>query len=243
MSFELVSAVIAFGSLIVAYLILRSAIRLRSDSAMPTQLSAIPDFIASQYLDRRLPAPLKLGNTNLETLREAREHARRHVSPKPGKASNAARDKFLLATLSDEAWQNDFAYELSLGLEQVGAWIMAGAIPLRVVLALHSSQILEDWGYCSRLVNQRIRQDGLSPNNPAKDDDSVYFERRHAEWLACAAAVYVRRNWHGASLEQVAPELSDLKAVKRRERTLRKLEKAIIPNSVNRSIRVTLYGR
>lgn len=105
----IVSAGIALAALIVSYLLFRASIRFRSDLSLPEQIGNVPDFYGKEYLDRKFGTMIKVGNSELYTLKDARELAKREIRPREGETDEQARERFFQATLQQGSWENKFA--------------------------------------------------------------------------------------------------------------------------------------
>lgn len=244
---SLASLFIALLMFIIAYITLLATIKFRSELSFPEQISNIPDILNEEYLKRQFSPPAKTNERELYNLKDARLLIQDELKLKGDETLEQARDRFLTSTLQDFRdhdyyWQNKFAYEVSLGLEQVGIMILTGAIPLNLVLVLCAYQIIEDWGYCSILVKEKIR--GNDAPIPKSQDykESVVFHRRHGEWLAYAAAIYMYKNYSGERLNYLISLIGEIEKIKKHEKKLRKFDSAIIPHSVNKNIEDILYN-
>ena len=234
--YGLVGAIAGALSALIALFAVFQALRFRSESSVPEKIANLPEYLSKQYVDRVFEIRHKNGRRRTITLRDARLLAKRDISPRRGESIAAARHRFVAATLEVGSWQNRFAYEVSIGLEWVGAMVLSGAIPLVLVLSLDSLLIIEDWVYCKQLVANVIR--GQQPPLP-KDRGYrpfVGFHRRHAEWLACAAAIYISDNWTSTQLDGLLPLLGDSALIRSTEQAIRKFERPLISPSTRREL-------
>ncbi|MGD0978422.1 MAG: hypothetical protein ABR962_04700 [Candidatus Bathyarchaeia archaeon] len=100
---------------------------------MPEQIANAPDFLYKEYVDRELGRPIKIDGEEYKTLRDARNAIRNRIR----------REKETFPPIEEEAW-NEFTYQLSIALQRVGMLVLAGAIPIKLVLPFVSDLILED---------------------------------------------------------------------------------------------------
>jgi hypothetical protein len=234
-----ITAIIAFFSFMVASLTLCYLLKFRSELALPEQIANIPDFLSKEYLERRFPPRVTKQFEWLHTLKDARFAASKRLQQEENYKDAINRFQALTLNLNGNFWENNFAYELSLALDQVGVMVLAGAIPLNIVLAMNAPQIVEDWGYCSKLVKDEIRD--KRPLKPKESDDKTWirFHRRHGEWLVYAAAIYLDRYWTGRLLDDLISVVcdGDMKTIRKREEELwekfTKLEYSIPKNTKN----------
>jgi hypothetical protein len=160
---DVFTVILAFLSFVVASLTFCYLLKFRSELALPEQIANIPEFLRKEYLERRFPPRVTKKFEWLHTLKDARLRAENELKPRDNEKKEDTRKRFRDSTLEEGGWQIDFAYELSLALEQVGVMVLAGAIPLGIVLAMNAPQIIEDWGYCSKFVEKKIRDKSLKP--------------------------------------------------------------------------------
>ena len=117
------------------------------------------------------------------------------MEPGSGESPQAARQRVLEATIEQGTLENKVADEIALALERVGAMVMAGGIPLCYVLAQIAPRIVQDWGLCSKLVEEVIRQEKQPIYRPSRSSgNKIWFPRLHGQWLAYAAAIWLERN-------------------------------------------------
>jgi hypothetical protein len=78
-----------------------------------------------------------------------------------------------------------------MGLQDLGAYVRVGAVPLNHVCMNGSRLIIEEWVYCMSQVYADYRRgdENITLQN-LPEDRFIGAPRRHAEWLACAAAIY-----------------------------------------------------
>ena len=113
---------------------------------------------------------------------------------------------------------------------------------MKIVLAMNAPQIIEDWGYCSKFVDEKIRAE--RPLKPKGSDDKTWirFHRRHGEWLVYAAAIYVNRFWEDEYLNDLISVACgcDMKTIGKREKELRELDSIIVPKNTKKEIKEVL---
>lgn len=236
-----VASLAALATVAVTYLALRAAIRFRSELSLSEQISNVPDLYVKEYLDRQFSTPLFVDTQELHTLKEARALAKEEIKPRDNETPEQARERFLNATLGS-GWENKFAYELSLALERVGAMVLAGAIPLELVLAINGDQIVDDWMYCSRFIEKRLRNPQVAPTSRVHDTKNLYYHRRHGEWLAYAAAIWLFQKWEGGHLRDLEATFENVETMRKRERELRRIDSELIPEATQKSLRKILGG-
>lgn len=231
-----VSSLAALATVIVAYLALRATIRFRSELSLSEQIGNVPDLYVKEYLYRQFSTPLRVGTQELHTLKDARALAKEEITPRDNETPEQAKERFLNATL-DSNWENKFVYELSLALEQVGAMILVGAIPLELVLAINGDQIVDDWMYCSRFIEKRLRNPQVAPTSRVHDAKNIYYHRRHGEWLAYAAAIWLFQKWEGGHLIDLEATFGNVETMRKRELELRQVDSELIPETTQKSLR------
>ena len=230
-------------SALVALLAILFAFRFRREPSRAEQMKNISELFIKKHLDRVFQNPISIGQKSVTTLKEARRSASAAVAPKNGEAAGKSREDFLSRTLDQSTWENKFAYELSIALEELGAAIFAGALPLDFVLALNADQIVEDWSYVETFVNSeklRRRSDAPIPKRSSLQGD-VFYHRRHAEWLVYVADLWLSRNWISGQEKRMAIELS-ISTIRRRERALRQMDKSLLASSTKSTLR-RMIGR
>lgn len=195
---DVLDALSSIASTVVAAAALYATARLNTALRRQEQVNNIPRLFLDEYADGRLSRPVQVpdlgAGATVSTLREAREHIRCFAS------DPAAWEQFLAMTKIVGNWENRIAYEFSLALQKLGASVFVGAIPLDFVLATGATQIITDWGYCHQLV-ERIRTDSpISPGTRLGPAQQVGYHRRHAEWLAYVAAVWLHQTWRSVEL-------------------------------------------
>lgn len=219
-----------------------TAFLFRRELGLAEKTRNLPDFLGRDYLDRPLSSPLKIGDEEVSNLKDARVFVREELRRKEGETDEAARERFLNSTSAKGSWHNQYAHELSLELQRLGAMVLAGAIPVNLVLAFHGYSIIEDWGYCSKLVKDHIQRTTKSPTREVDIDGekvTIPFHRRHAEWLACAAAIYMSRYFKGGNLDELLRDFGDnMENIRKCERALRKSETElkVIPRGTQKEI-------
>ncbi len=226
------SVIVSVGSLTMAILALLSTYQFRRELAYPEQASHIADLFIGLYLDRQFPTPVVADGKTYTTLKQARESIRNRLRGKPLNEQKKLLDEFREATLNPDSWENSFAYELSLAQERVGAMVFTGVLPLETVLAINGYGIVEDWAYSSRLTETHIRQ----PDDPVSVKGSVPFQRRHAEWLACVASLYVSTHWRSQKQNLFIDYVGTRASILEKESDLRQLEGFLLSSRTARSV-------
>ena len=88
-------------------------------------------------------------------------------------------------------------HELSHALEQLGALVMAGAIPLKFVLAHRAPRIIIDYLACQPVIEQERERFQIALSGRP----SLLCQFRHGEWLAGAALTYMVVHWRVSRVE------------------------------------------
>jgi hypothetical protein len=234
---RIISPVTALLSVWLAYRTLDISFRARRELSLAEQIGNIHSMFVEAYLERRFRQPIRFGDIEVLTLKEARNILPHKIRPPNDQTFKEAREGFLTRTLDPSSWENKFAYEVSLGLQQVGIAVLSGAIPLSFVLASNADQIVEDWLYCYRLVKEVIRgRPGAPMPQSTKLRGVVHFHRMHAEWLAYASAIWLSNHWSGGHLQSLLDELGDIETLQKRERQLRTFASSLIPEATNMTI-------
>ncbi|MBN1763501.1 MAG: hypothetical protein JW878_10595 [Methanomicrobia archaeon] len=245
---DVLSLGLALVGTVVAVVAICLTLKFRSELALPEQIANIPDFLSKEYLERRFPTRVTQEFEWLHTLKDARfatEKKYELLQQEENYKDAISRFQAVTLNLNADFWERDFAYELSLALEQVGVMVLAGAIPLNIVLAMIAPQIIEDWGYCSKFV-EKIR--AKRPLKPKESDDKtqIRFHRWHGEWLVYAAAIYMDRYWTGRLLDDLISVVcdGDMQTIRKREEELweelweelTKPEYSIVPKNTKKEI-------
>jgi hypothetical protein len=227
-----IPVIAGFASSVAGSAALYLAFRFHAERTLAEQIRTVPVGLIEEYLDRELPPGIRGSNGQvLRTLKQARELARPALNDGP------ERRAFLERSVEEGTWENAVAHEVSVALNRVGILVLAGGLPPRVVLALNGRQFVEDWDLCSKLVKELIReQREFSP----RADLDVGWHRRHGEWLACAAAIYLADQWTGPYLGEFIRRMGGLDAVRERERAIRRMEPELGPRSASKAIRKLL---
>ena len=228
----LASALGALGSLLVSVYALTATLEFRRELAYPEQVSHIADLFIDLYLDLRFPAAVEVGGKQYATVKQVRELIRGELRDESLGDQRAILDRFREASCYQGTWQNALAYELSLGLERVGAMVFTGVLPLETVLAVNASGFSEDWVYASRLIEQEIRQQG----DPVSKLGEVSYARRHGEWLACVSALYMSKFWNSLREDLWASYLGSRPDILDKERRIRMLEDFLVSPRAVRSV-------
>lgn len=236
-------ALIALISLLLASAALQLSIRARRVLSTADQLSNIVPLFNDTYQFRQFPQQLVIERNKVINLKEARVYVKKALAPKNNESVEQAREKLLSRTLILPSWENTFAYEVSLGLEIVGASVLAGAIPLSFVLGSNALQIVDDWLLCERLVNEKIRQ---QPEAVHLIDVSlqgeIRMQRIHGEWLAYASALWLSRSWSGGILDQFIDKAGGKKMLEKSEKRLRQHSLGLMTDDTERAITRMLHS-
>ena len=190
----------SLAAVLVALYAVRASFRFRRELSVSEQIANVPEWLRNQYWERKIEPPIDYKDEDktrheLRTLRDVRRVLSSELSAASDEAAAKLLEQFLSSTRDKNDWQNRVAWELSNALEDVGVMVLAGAIPLRLVLAADGPQILRDWGYCRVLVEEKLWKEAPIEPKAWTSRSRVYFGRRHAKWLACAAAIYMDSYW------------------------------------------------
>jgi hypothetical protein len=207
-------------------------IKHRHELSLSEQISNAPDFLYKEYINRELAKPIVIEGKEFRTLREARNAITKRIE-----GNKDLGERFL--TKDEEVWK-EFTYQVSIALQNVGMLILAGAIPINLVLPNVAGLIAEDWTCCSGIVEERrLEAPKLKAGNLSKP---IYFQRRHAEWLATAAAIYLHNYWEGKGVNKWLRNFEDIKKLERREKELRIAEPNLVNKRASKEIEKFLYG-
>lgn len=236
-----VTLLVSFSSVIVALLALARASRFRSELALSEQLNYVPEILNKEYLDRQLTTPIAYSEIELHNLKQARRCVQKQIESTEDKSPEESYNDFLDSTLIDKTWENEYAYEVSIGLESVGIAGLGGALPLNLVFELCALLVVEDWGYCYRFVEEKLRRgpDALRPKSDA-DEGVIGLHRRHGEWLAYASAIYLEKHWEGEHLDQLVSRLGGVGLIQKKERIIREFHSDMTPSAVKKNIKKLL---
>lgn len=213
----------------------------RQELAFPEKVSNLHSLYFTAYLDREFPKPIVLDGTKYTTVKRARWWLRdtlRHPSETWQRDQYAARlhEYWIASTDTTEGHElhRQLAYELSVMLERLGALAASGAVPVEIVVEVNGYQLVEDWIYAKAHVKERIRnaEDPIA-RDVAAGAQPIPFSRRHAEWLACIAALYMHKYWHGGDrLDYYLTEMGGVDEIRERERQLRRFDQPLMPKPV-----------
>ena len=181
---DLLGSIISLLSVIIAFYSIILAFRFRSELGFSEQISNLPNFIGKNYWNREIVPPIMVKDVELQNLKDARALVAKEIKSTENGYAEDALNSFLAATVQLGTWQNKVAYQISLGLEQVGLNVLSGAIPMNIVFSVSGYQIVEDWLYCSRLVTDVIRGPHDLEAKVREDREIIRFHRLHGEWLA-----------------------------------------------------------
>jgi hypothetical protein len=99
-------------------------------------------------------------------------------------------------SLKKNSWQKKATYNISWALQDLGALVRSGAMPAGFVFINGARLIIEEWVFCLGLVYEDFRKSGHNIQFRAlTDNPELGAVRRHAEWLACASAIYWYNNY------------------------------------------------
>lgn len=148
------------------------------------------DWVNANYLDRQFRStaapkiPTGEGETKeVVSVREAKYYALK-IDP----------EDWATESLKVGTWQNKVAFEIGISLQRLGSLAFFGAIPIGWLLHLNSDQIIDDWLLCRAWIKdyQDKQQTSL-----VKWTIETPFHRRHAEWIALAASIWMSQYCSG----------------------------------------------
>lgn len=209
--------------------------KFRRELSFPEQISNVPELLDREYRHLEFSSPIKAGPESVKTLRRARNIIRELKKGKkhPEIGPEEREDLF-----------DQYAYRASIALNNIGFQAMVGSIPLRVVLPNLAGIIVEDWNFSLPKVKEIRKKRGLPLKKRQEGEEEIDFARRHAKWLANAAALFLYNNCEEVAVKALVGVLGDKSNVQNRERALRKreLEIANIPKEVAKRIEEFLYN-
>lgn len=200
----------------------------RQRLSLREQIANVPEFIFKEYKNRELPSPLKANGKEFKTLFDVRD---------------ILRGTLKVNSNSDLAEYKKIIYnEISRALQNIGLVTLVGAIPIRLVLPDIAAVIAEDWNYCRDFVEKELREDKIILKKKKElTDKQIHFSRRHGEWLACAAVIYLhRRRWRGAKVDIIFKPFGKIEDIEKREQELRENEPDL-SKKTSKEIRKFLY--
>lgn len=100
----------------------------------------------------------------------------------------------MASSINRTGWENQLAFELSILLERLGISVFAGGLSPRVLLPIAADQILDDWLLCESWV-QSFREKQNTYRVTGNPD--YPYHRRHGEWLAFLAFLWMRKHFSG----------------------------------------------
>lgn len=191
---SLLSAVASGVAAFYAY----KAIRTQNNSlAYASNVLAMNEFIMNIYVNRK---PITYGpkGKRADFLAD-RERARKAFLKDPA----AWRSKCLANLPEDETDEallgnRRVADEIAHSLQHLGLSVFTGVVPLKLLLASNGDGLILDWLVVKNMVDDLRRSKGMY--SMLVKSETVYARRRHAEWLALVAFLWLRKNWHYAEL-------------------------------------------
>jgi hypothetical protein len=124
---DLLGSIISLLSVIIAFYSIILAFRFRSELGFSEQISNLPNFIGKNYWNREIVPPIMVKDVELQNLKDARALVAKEIKSTENGYAEDALNSFLAATVQLGTWQNKVAYQISLGLEQVGLNVLSGA--------------------------------------------------------------------------------------------------------------------
>jgi len=164
----------------------------------------------------------------LKTLKQARAQALQSIVV-GNKIDEGGLTGFHERSLRSGSSEGSFVRDLSVSQNRMGAAVLSGALPVRLVLGLFASDIVEDWMLCGAYNRQHRGTNGISA---VRDGETIHIARRHAEWLAIVCALHLLSSWPCDATDyrvyymaqQLTPPVGRLGQLRKRERVLRLFE-------------------
>jgi len=155
---DLMAIIISVLSFALAIFSLFIAARYRKELDYSQQIGNYSNIFRENFSDRKFSSPTNVYRRSCTTLREAMAEVEQCIEDTAkGKANESeAIKKFQEASLDKINWQNSFAYELSLALDCIGIMVLAGALPLKLILSDAAKNIIKSWCYSSKLIMDKI---------------------------------------------------------------------------------------
>lgn len=232
------TAILAF-SVVVALLAAVSAARSSKAAEISAErqrethdLSAFREFILREYIEREFKATEapEINDESVTLLREAKTIAENECERDP----NAWEKSSQVSNLG--AWQNKVAFETAWALNNLGAAALTGNLPLRMLLAIASDQIIDDWLLCRTWVNSYRESQNVTLKQETTYVPDIHYHRRHAEWLVLVAVAWLSRHWSYPNCSIVAEHYGGIQNLLVRLRELSSVDLVLIPESVRREI-------
>lgn len=240
---EINNLIIAVASLVLSVYATSLVLRFRHELSLSEQVANVPEFLNKRYSDRKFQVPknARACARGLLILKDARKYIK-----------DLEKEKKLVEAdwLKEGTVENAFAYQVSLALQNVGIMILSGALPIKIVLPSVAAIVVEDWNRCYKLVNEELRSPELTLITPKETTAPIHFARRHAEWLAYAAAIYLQRKSRGERRDQALFAFGEAERIdfdeseeriRKREYALRKSEPALVSDKTSKEINDFLY--
>ena len=132
---------------------------------------------------------------------------------------------FIKKTIKPDTEEGQFAEQFGLEIQRLGFRILCGAVPLLPVLSVYSVTILEDWSYCKIHIEKVIRKKSPLPFDIKPEFSEIDWSRRHGEWLACIAAVYLYKRSSGKKVSRLVALAGEIDKLRVRARLLIEAER------------------
>lgn len=225
---SLISLAVSLVSLWVSYRRTRTAERSLAEQTAGSARAAIIGSIVREYLEREFKAtqPPEINGRVVRALREVRQHAKKEYEQNPGEWDKASRRS------NRGAWQNAVAFEIAWVLEHLGATAFSGALPLRIALAVVGDVVIDDWVLCRSWVKSYREDEKAISQMQTTRTSSASYHRRHAEWLALVASLWMARHWHYPSCDRVAEWYGGEQNLRETVQALSWADGALMPQTV-----------
>lgn len=197
-------------------------------------LAALRELILSEYLEREFKAteaPV-IDGREVNILRDAKTEAMRQYEQDTRQWDQAS-------DLSNQgAWQNRVAFETAWVLEHLGIAAFTGMVPLRVLLGLVGDAVIDDWLLCRSWVKSYRESQHAISQIGTSDTPNAHYHRRHAEWLALVATIWMSQHWSYPNCDRLARWYGGIQNLSAVVRSLSHADGALIPDVVREDVRL-----
>jgi hypothetical protein len=230
---SLFALLVSAASLWVAYRRARTAEEALKEQAAASARVAILEFLVREYAEREFKAGRapKIDGVVAPNLRYAKEQGKKLYESHPEEWDEASK------LVNRDNWQNAVAHETAWVLEHLGAAVFSGALPLRLTLAISAGGIVNDWLLCRSWVRSYREEANAVSKLRATGTRTVNFNRRHAEWLALVATLWMRTSWHYPQADVVADRYGGIDNLADHLRDLSRADKGLMPARVRDDVK------
>jgi len=228
-----IALIVSLASIWISYKRARSTEHSLEEQRASSARAAIIDYIVREYLERefKMTQPPAIHGKIVRSLREAKQHARKEYEQNPEKWDKASRRSNL------GAWQNAVAFETAWVLENLGATVFSGALPLGIALAIVGDVVIDDWILCRSWVNSYREDEKAISQVQTTHTPGVHYHRRHAEWLALIATLWMTRHWRYPNCDLIADWYGGKQNLPQKIRALSRADGALMPQTVRHEVK------